>query len=108
MTTPDANRSPRAGQPPSGDGTVSEQLAQIQELQRQTLALLRQIAELLIPKGDPDKPRLEDLIAALVGQQTGMLLLLKQIAAGVAEALDRLPVGTGAHGNGLRPNGLQQ
>jgi hypothetical protein len=39
----------------------------------ETLALLRQLVEMLLLKGDPDKPKLEDLLAALIAQQARIL-----------------------------------
>jgi hypothetical protein len=79
---------------------MRDEIAIIGEQQRETLALLRQLIEMLLPKGDPDKPKLEDLIAALVGQQTRVLILLKQIGSDVSELLDRF-----APEGGGRPNG---
>ena len=75
---------------------IRDEIAVIGEQQRETLVLLRQLIEMLLPKGDPDKPKLEDLVAALVGQQARMLMLLNQIEANVSELLDRLtPKGIG-------------
>ncbi|MCL2430827.1 MAG: hypothetical protein FWD12_16510 [Alphaproteobacteria bacterium] len=69
---------------------IRDEIAVIGEQQRETLVLLRQLIEMLLPKGDPDKPKLEDLVAALVGQQARMLMLLNQIGANVSELLDQL------------------
>ena len=103
MDKPDPGRSHEAQSAPPDGADIQRQLTDIQELQQETLALLRQLAALLLPKADPDKPRLEDLIAALVGQQNGMLILLGQIASDTSELLDRLPVRDGAKLNGLHP-----
>jgi hypothetical protein len=69
-----------------------EDLAVIREQTRETLALLRQLIEMLLPKGDPDAPKLEDLIAALVAQQREMLLLLKHLASDMSDLLDHAAV----------------
>lgn len=69
----------RLGEPQSArlvPADVRDEISTIAEQQRETLALLRQLIEMLLPKVDPDKPKLEDLIAVLVGQQTRMLMLL--------------------------------
>lgn len=107
---PISSRSPR---PKSVDPTPLDmrgEIALIGEQQRETLALLRQLVEMLLPRGDPDKPKPEDLIAALVGQQTRMLVLPRQIGTDVSDVLDRLaPEGEGRldrqqSGNGgIRP-----
>ena len=81
----------RLGEPQSArlvPADVRDEISTIAEQQRETLALLRQLIEMLLPKVDPDKPKLEDLIAVLVGQQTRMLMLLKQIGANTSELLD--------------------
>ncbi len=75
---------------------MRDEITIISAQQRKTVALLRQLVEMLLPRGDPDKPKLEDLIAALVGQQTRMLILLRQIGSDVAGLLDQLaPEGEG-------------
>jgi hypothetical protein len=79
---------------------MADEIAVIGEQQRETLALLRQLIELLLPKAGLDKPKLEDLMAALVGQQTRMLVLLQQIGSDVSGLLDRC-----ASEGGGRPNG---
>jgi hypothetical protein len=70
--------------------TRDDDLAIIREQTRETLALLRQLIEMLLPKGDPDAPKLEDLIAALVAQQREMLLILKQLATDTSAVLDHV------------------
>lgn len=60
----------RLGEPQSArlvPADVRDEISTIAEQQRETLALLRQLIEMLLPKVDPDKPKLEDLIAVLVG-----------------------------------------
>ena len=63
----------------------------IKEQTRETLALLRQLVEMLLPKGDPDKPKLEDLIAALVAQQARILAIVGQLRLDMAAVLEVLP-----------------
>lgn len=65
-----------------------DDLAVIREQTRETLALLRQLIEMLLPKGDPDAPKLEDLLAALVAQQREILLILKHLASDISTLLD--------------------
>lgn len=79
---------------------VANEIAVISEQQRETLALLRQLIEMLLPRADPDKPKLEDLIAVLVGQQGHMLRILKQLSLDMDALLERRP----EDGNG-RPRG---
>jgi hypothetical protein len=63
----------------------------IGERTRETLALLRQLVEMLLPKGDdPDKPKLEDLIAAMVAQQARIVALLAQQGAHISTILELL------------------
>lgn len=69
-----------------------DDLAVIREQTRETLALLRQLVEMLLPRGDPDAPKLEDLIAALVAQQREILLILKHLAGDMSTLLDRAAV----------------
>jgi hypothetical protein len=59
----------------------------IKEQTRETLALLRQLLEMLLPKSDPDKPRLEDLIAALVAQPARILAIVGQLRVDMAAVL---------------------
>jgi len=103
----------RSGTPPSSRRAASDmanEIAVISEQQRETLALLRQLIEMLLPRADPDKPKLEDLIAVLVGQQGHMLRILKQLSLDMDALLERKPGdGNGRHrghppGNGgMRP-----
>ncbi len=66
-----------------------DDLSVIREQTRETVALLRQLIEMLLPRGEPDAPKLEDLIAALVMQQQETLRVVKQVAADLAALLDR-------------------
>jgi len=79
---------------------MRDEITVISAQQRQILALLRQLIEMLLPKADPGKPKLEDLIAGLVGQQTRILVLLTQIGSDVSGLPDRIA----AEGRD-RPNG---
>lgn len=100
MDTPTSGHSRQPLSPPAARSTMTDRIAVIAEQQRETLALLRQLIEMLLPGADPGKPKLEDLIAALVGQQTRMLVLLTQIGSDVSALLDRF-----APEDGGRPNG---
>ncbi len=71
-------------------GDRDDDLAVIREQTRETVALLRQLIEMLLPKGDPNAPKLEDLIAALVAQQRETLHGVKQIAADQAVLIEYL------------------
>ena len=77
----------------------------IKEQTRETLALLRQLVEMLLPKGDPDKPKLEDLIAALVAQQARILAIVGQLRLDMAAVLQVLPPPTGGLPGKQPPNG---
>jgi len=63
----------------------------IKEQTRETLALLRQLVEMLLPKGDLDKPKLEDLLAALIAQQARILAIVGQLRLDMAAVLELLP-----------------
>ena len=83
-----------------------DDLAIIREQTRDILALMRQLIELLLPKGDPDGPKLEDLIAAMVAQQARTLVVCQQISTDVQVLLERQ--GSGSNGQAhdhLRVNG---
>lgn len=90
----------------SASAARNDDLGVIREQTRETLALLRQLVEMLLPRGDPDAPKLEDLIAALVAQQREILLILKLLASDVStlldhDAVDGQPKAQGRHaGNG--------
>ena len=78
----------------------------IKEQTRQTLALLRQLVEMLLPKGDPDKPKLEDLLAALIAQQARILAIVGQLRLDMAAVLELLPpAGSGLPGKQQPPSG---
>ena len=102
MDSPIPGRSREPPSPRLAPSEIREEIATIGEQQRETLALLRQLIEMLLPKVDPDKPKLEDLIAVLVGQQTRMLMLLKQIGANTSELLDHLAPEARGKPNGQR------
>ena len=89
MDTPTSRHSRQPLSAPVEPSDMRDEIAVIAEQQRETLALLRQLIEMLLPKSVPDKPKLEDLIAALVGQQTRILILLTQIGSDLSELLDR-------------------
>ncbi len=89
--------------PPSGHFT--EDLAVLREESREQLELLRTLVRLLLPKGDDDGPKLEDLIAALVAQQRDILLAIRQVQSDVEAVIERLDDdrphnGEASHGNG--------
>lgn len=88
MPTPGGPPEPHSPDPAPSD--VRDAIAVIGAQQTESLTLLRQLIEMLFPRGDRDKPQLEDLIASLVGQQTRMQILLRQIATDVAGVLDLL------------------
>jgi hypothetical protein len=85
------------------DGTQSD-LAIVRQQTRECLELLRALVGLLLNKPEREGPTLEDLIAALFGQQRDALVLLRQIASDQGAILDRLPAlpldGAGAGANG--------
>ena len=87
------------GSPASGSAEQSrdDDLAVIREQTRDILALMRQLIELLLPKGDPDGPKLEDLIAALVAQQARTLMVCQQISTDVQVLLERQGSGPDGH-----------
>jgi hypothetical protein len=68
---------------------MANEITIIGEQQRETLALLRQLIEMLLPRADQDKPKLEDLIAVLVGQQQHMLRILRQLSLDMEALLGR-------------------
>ena len=74
--------------PPSEHFT--EDLAVLREESREQLELLRTLVRLLLPKGDDDGPKLEDLIAALVAQQRDILLAIRQVQSDVVAVIERL------------------
>ena len=84
------------GGPASGSAAEQnryDDLTVIREQTRDILALMRQLIELLLPKGDPDGPKLEDLIAALVAQQARTLMVCQQISTDVQVLLERQGLG---------------
>jgi hypothetical protein len=88
------------GSPRRAASDMAKEVAIIGEQQRETLTLLRQLIEMLLPRADPDKPKLDDLIAVLVGQQQHMLRILRQLSLDVEALVGRRPM----DGNG-RPRG---
>jgi hypothetical protein len=61
-----------------------DELAIILDHTRETLELVRSLVALLLQKqGDDGRPRLEDLIAALVAQQRTILVCIRQIQADI-------------------------
>ena len=88
----DASKKPTAAEAAGTTGENGDSLALIYENSRETLELLRQLVQLLLPKSEPKKgPTLEELIAALVAHQRDQMVLLRQIQAGIGAVLDRLP-----------------
>jgi hypothetical protein len=67
-----------------------DDLTVIREQGRETIALLRALIDMLLPKGDHDGPKLEELIAALVAQQARTLVLVKQLGTDMSSLLDHL------------------
>ena len=90
QTEKTASGPPSAG---SAKQNLDDDLAVIREQTRDILALMRQLIELLLPKGDPDGPKLEDLIAALVAQQARTLMVCQQISTDVQVLLERQGLG---------------
>ena len=95
--TAPVGRQPRnkAGEPERDDD-----LLVIREQTRETLALMRQLIELLLPKGDPEKPKLEDLIAALIAQQARTLMVCQQISTDIQGLIERSAPESGGQLNG--------
>jgi hypothetical protein len=97
--------SERIGPPIAGNSAgahIADDLDIIREQTRESLLLLRQLIEMLLPKGDPDKPKLEDLMAALVAQQARILAIVSRLGMDMSAVLDLLaPV------NGSAPAGRQ-
>jgi hypothetical protein len=74
--------------PPSGHFT--EDLAILREESREQLELLRTLVRLLLPKGDDDGPKLEDLLAAVVAQLRDILIAIRQVQSDVVAVHERL------------------
>jgi hypothetical protein len=68
----------------------ADDLTVIREQTRQCVMLLRQLIEMLLPKGDPDAPKLEDLIAAMVAQQRETLHAVKQVSSDLNALADHV------------------
>ena len=92
---------------PASDGR--DEIAVIVDQTRETLELVRSLVALLLQKqGDDGRPRLEELIAALVAQQRTILVCIRQIQADI-DALHvglKHPEGTAAHGHARANGGL--
>ena len=73
----------------AGEPDLNDDIVVIREQTRDTLALMRQLIELLLPKGDPDRPKLEDLIAALIAQQARTLMVCQQISTDIQVLIER-------------------
>lgn len=71
------------------EGSVPEQLGALRAETHEILELVRSLVSLLLPKGDDDGPKLEDLIAALVAQQRDILIAVRQIQADQLVLLER-------------------
>jgi hypothetical protein len=69
---------------------IAAEIAIVREQTRETLALLRQLVQMLLPDADPDRPKLEDLIAALVAQQGRILAVVGQLSQDLSAVLDLL------------------
>ncbi len=93
----------QAGGEASAASERDDDWAVIREQGRETLALLRQLIEMLLPKGDPNAPKLEDLIAALVVQQRETLRWVKQVAADQTVLIDHLMGEDHPQANGRHP-----
>ena len=89
--------------PPSGHFT--EDIAVLREESREQLELLRTLVRLLLPKGDDDGPKLEDLIAALVAQQRDILLAIRQVQSDVEAVIERLDDDRPHNGEASHVNG---
>lgn len=71
------------------EGSVPKQLGALRAETHEILELVRSLVSLLLPKGDDDGPKLEDLIAALVAQQRDILIAVRQIQADQLVLLER-------------------
>jgi len=71
------------------EGSLTEQLGALRAETHEILELVRSLVSLLLPKGDDDGPKLEDLIAALVAQQRDILIAVRQIQADQFVLLER-------------------
>jgi hypothetical protein len=88
------------------ESEFADEVSLIKEQTRETLALLRKLVEMLLPKGDPDKLTLEDLLAALIAQQARILAIVGQLRLDMAAVLELLPpAGGGLPGKQQPPNG---
>lgn len=74
---------PQAPPPAAFDPAATEDLTVIREQTREILELVRNLVGLLLPKGDGEGPKLEDLIAALVAQQRDILVATRQIQSDI-------------------------
>jgi hypothetical protein len=96
----------RAGSTATGEKTPGppdfpyEDIAILREESREQLELLRTLVKLLLPKGDDDGPKLEDLIAALVAQQRDVIVGIRQMQSDMEVLLER---SVGVRVNGEEP-----
>jgi hypothetical protein len=102
-TTPGAPGKTRPKAPPPTD--FGGDIAILREESREQLELLRTLVRLLLPKGDGDGPKLEDLIAALVAQQRDILLAIRQVQSDQIAILERLDEGRPRAGESPHVNG---
>ena len=86
------------GRPEPGGGA---DLAIIRDQTQETLELVRSLVALLLQRqGDDGRPRLEELIAALVAQQRTILATVRQIQADLDALHDKLDRPDSTTGNG--------
>ena len=94
----------------ASSGGLAEDVAILRDESREQLELLRQLVRLLLPKGDDNGPKLEDLIAALVAQQRDIILAIRQVQSDVIAVHERLDdhALNGANGRHANGNGAAQ
>ena len=80
-----------------------DDLTIIREQTRETIALLRQLVEMLLPKSDQGAAKLEDVLAELVTQQRETLIRVKQIVTAQSVLMDHLMGDDSPSLNGRHP-----
>jgi len=78
-----------AAKPPRTEADRDAELAAIRKQNGEILALLRKLIEMLLPKGESDGLKLEDLIAQLLALQRENLFVARQGFADVLAVLER-------------------
>jgi len=105
----EASSEPNDGLAARADTGRDDDLTIIREQTRETVTLLRQLVEMLLPKSDQGAAKLEDVLAELVTQQRETLIRVKQIVTAQTVLMDHLMGDDGPSLNGRRPgNGRAQ